>query len=140
MGAQSRTTTFDALLTSTLDNYRDTLTENVFASNVLLSAIKSAGGLETRDGGDKIKVPLMYGKTPVASYAGYDELDTSPSDGITSAFFDWMQLATPIAISRIEERKNSGRSQLMNLLTAKIKQAAMSISEELNLQLLGKTV
>lgn len=140
MAATSRTINYDALLSSTLDNYRDKLTDNIFASSVMLSAIKSEGGYETRDGGDKIKVPLMYGKTPVASYSGYDTLDTTPAEGITSAFFDWRQIATPIAISRIEERKNSGQSELFNLLKAKIQQAEMSLTEEINFQLLGKTV
>lgn len=140
MPATSRTITYDALLTSTLDNYRDKLQDNIFSSNVFLSALKSAGGMETRDGGDKIKVDLMYGKSPVASYSGYDVLDTTPADGITAGFYDWRQLATPIAISRIEERKNSGSAQLFNLLKAKIQQAEMSIAEEINFQLLGKTV
>ena len=140
MPPSSRTLNYDALLSSTLDNYRDKLTDNIFASSVFLSAIKSEGGYETRDGGDKIKVPLMYGKTPVTSYSGYDTLDTTPADGITSAFADWRQLSTPIAISRIEERKNSGQAELFNLLKAKIQQAEMSLTEEINFQLLGKTV
>lgn len=139
MPATSRTITYDALLTSTLDNYRDKLTDNIFASNVLLAAIKAEGGYETREGGDKIKVPLMYGKTPVASYSGYDVLDTTPADGMTSGFWDWRQISTPIAISRIEERKNSGQAQLFDLLKAKIQQAEMSIAEEINYQLHGKT-
>lgn len=139
MAPSSRTLNYDALLTSTLDNYRDQLTDNIFASNVLLSAIKKSGGYQTRDGGDKIKVPLMYGKTPVTSYSGYDVLDTTPTEGMTSAFFDWRQLATPIAISRIEERKNSGEAQLFELLKGKIQQAEMSLTEEVNYQLLGKT-
>lgn len=139
MPATSRTISYDALLTSTLDNYKDKLTDNIFSSCVLLAAIKSEGGYETRDGGDKIKVPLMYGKTPVTSYSGYDVLDTTPADGMTSGFFDWRQIATPIAISRIEERKNSGQAQLFDLLKAKIQQAELSLSEEINYQLLGKT-
>lgn len=139
MAATSRTISYDALLSSTLDNYRDQLTDNIFAESVFLSAIKAAGGYETRDGGEQIKVPLMYGKTPVASYSGYDVLDTTPTDGITSAFYTWRQLSTPIAISRIEERKNSSQAQIFDLLKAKIKQAEMSLTQEVNYQLLGKT-
>lgn len=136
----SRTINYDALLSSTLDNYKDKMVDNIFSSNVFMAAIKDAGGYNSRDGGDKIKVPLMYGKTPVHSYSGYGTLDTTPTEGITSAFYDWKQIATPIAISRIEERKNSGQAQLFDLLKAKIKQAEMSITEEMNYQLLGKTV
>ena len=116
MPASSRTINYDALLTSTLDNYRDQLVDNIFASSVFLSALKTVGGFQTKDGGDKIREQLMYGRTPVASYSGYDVLDTTPSDGMTAAFFDWKQLSTPIAISRIEERKNSGSSKIFDLL------------------------
>src|SRR4030067_930847 len=63
MPANSRTITYDALLSSTLDNYREKLIENIFSSSVFLSALKQAGGYQTRDGGDKIDVPLMSGKT-----------------------------------------------------------------------------
>ena len=136
----SRTLNYDALLSSTLEAYRDGLTDNIIASNVLLSAIKAEGGWKTQNGGERIRIPLMYGKTPVATYSGYDTLDTTPTDGITTAFYTWRQMATPIAISRIEERQNSGDSALFNLLKAKIKQAELSIGEELNFQLLGKTV
>ena len=140
MAPSSRTIDYDALLTSTLDAYRDALTDNIIASNVLLSAIKAEGGWQKQDGGERIRIPLMYGKTPVKSYSGYDTLDVTPVDGMTTAFYTWRQLATPIAISRMEERQNSGEAALFNLLKAKIQQAELSISEEVNLQLLGKTV
>lgn len=136
----SRTINYDAMLSSVLDNYKDKMQDVIFSSSVLLSAIKKHGGYETREGGEKISVPLMYGKTPVQSYSGYDVLDTTPVDGITRAFYEWRQLATPIAISRIEERKNTGEAQLFNLLKEKIQQAEMSIAEEVNYQLLGKSV
>lgn len=136
----SRTLNYDALLSSTLEAYRDGLIDNIIASNVLLSAIKSEGGWKKQDGGERVRIPLMYGKTPVSSYSGYDVLDTTPTDGITTAFYTWRQLATPIAISRKEERQNSGDAALFNLLKAKIEQAELSISEELNKMMLGKTV
>lgn len=136
----SRTINYDALLSSTLEAYRDGLIDNIMASNVLLSAIKAEGGWKKQNGGERIRVPLLYGKTPVRSYDGYDILDTTPVDGITTAFYTWRQIATPIAISRKEERQNSGEAQLFNLLKEKIKQAEMSIAEELNKMMLGKTV
>jgi hypothetical protein len=137
----SRTINYDALLTSTLDNYRYTLTDNIFTSHVLLEALKKTpDGVMLKDGGERIRIPLMYGKTSVSSYSGYDTLQTDPADGMTAAFYTWRQLATPIAISRIEERQNSRESKIYDLLESKIKQAEQSIAEEINLQLLGKTV
>ena len=141
MPPSSRTIDYDALLTSTLDAYREPLTDNIIASNVLLSAIKAEGGWQKQDGGERIRIPPMYGKTPVKSYSGYDTLDVISCRRYDYCFpYTWRQLATPIAISRMEERQNSGEAALFNLLKAKIQQAELSIAEEVNLQLLGKTV
>jgi len=58
-----------------------------------------------------------------------DQLDTTPMDGITSAFFNWSQMSVPITISRLEERKNSGEEQMINLLESKVKQATLGIQD-----------
>lgn len=140
MAPSQRTIDYDAVLATTLDAYRPEMVNNIAKESVLMSAIKEKGGYRSQDGGDRIRIELMYGKTNVSSYSGYDVLDTTPADGMTTAFYDWKQIATPIAISRKEERKNSGKSKIISLLDSKIKQAEMSITEELNYQLLGKTV
>lgn len=53
-------------------------------------------------------------------------------DGITTAFFDWSQLAVSITISRLEKRKNSGKAKILDLLEAKTMQAEVSLKELLN--------
>lgn len=58
---------------------------------------------------------------------------TTPQDGITSAFYDWAQLSCSTAISRKEERQNSGRSRLLNLLESKLRQTEVTMQEKLNL-------
>uniref|UniRef100_A0A6M3IGV3 Putative capsid protein n=1 Tax=viral metagenome TaxID=1070528 RepID=A0A6M3IGV3_9ZZZZ len=57
---------------------------------------------------------------------------TTPQDGLTTAFFEWAEIAGTISISRKEERQNAGEGRLMNLLEAKIKQAEMTMREKLN--------
>lgn len=121
---------YDALLTTTMDNYRSTLVDNVFTDNPLFDMLKSKGKIRTEDGGAKLIVPLMYGQNEtVASYSGYDTLDITPQDGISAAEYDWDQFAASIAISGIEEAKNGGKSKVLGLLEAKVKQAEMSIAE-----------
>jgi hypothetical protein len=53
-------------------------------------------------------------------------------EGITTAFYEWSQMAVSITISRREERQNSGRSRLISLLGAKTMQAEASIQELCN--------
>lgn len=145
----SLTLNYDAIMTLCMMNQREGLFDTIFSSTAFLSALygsygkkKARGrGVKMVNGGERIKVDLMYGKnTTVGSYTGYDVIDTTPQDGITAAFFDWRQMAGSVSISGLEELKNRGENAVKNLLQTKITQLEMSFREELNLQLIGKTV
>ena len=124
---------FDALLSTTLANYRDQLTDNVFTDRVLTNHLMSKGRIRMLNGGTKIVEPLIYGQnTTVASYSGYDTISLTAQTGITAAEYDWKQYAASIAISGIEEAKNNGEQEIINLLEAKIMQAEESMREGFN--------
>ena len=69
-----------------------------------------------------------------------ETIDTTPQDGMTTAFFPWRQIAGTISISRLEERQNSDEAAILKLLEKKIMQAEMSMKEAVNTQLLQGTV
>jgi hypothetical protein len=124
---------FDALLSTTLANYRDQLTDNVFSDRVLTNHLMTKGRIRMLNGGTKIVEPLIYGQnTTVASYSGYDSISLTAQTGITAAEYDWKQYAASIAISGIEEAKNNGEQEIINLLEAKIMQAEESMREGFN--------
>lgn len=124
---------FDALLSTTLANYRDQLTDNVFTARPLTYFLQDKGRIRMLNGGTKIVEPLIYGtNSTVASYSGYDSLSLTPQAGITAAEYDWKQYASTIAISGIEEAKNNGEQEIINLLEAKIMQAEESMREGFN--------
>ena len=137
----SYTTYYDSLLSTTLFNYRPTLVDNIFRSSAWLAALKKNGGIDYQNGGERIQQPLMYEtNSTVKSYSGYETLDTTPQDGITSAFYEWREVGGTISISRKEERQNSGEAALLNLLEKKIMQAEMSMKQAINQQLVQGTV
>ena len=124
---------FDALLSTTLANYRDQLTDNVFSDRVLTNHLMTNGRIRMVNGGTKIVEPLIYGQnTTVASYSGYDAISLTAQTGITAAEYEWKQYAASIAISGIEEAKNNGEQEIINLLEAKIMQAEESMREGFN--------
>jgi hypothetical protein len=124
---------FDALLSTTLANYRDQLTDNVFTDRVLTNHLMSNGRIRMVNGGTKIVEPLIYGQnSTVASYSGYDPISLTAQDGISAAEYEWKQYAASIAISGIEEAKNNGEQEIINLLEAKIMQAEESMREGFN--------
>lgn len=70
---------YDAMLSTTLSNYRDTFADNLSKSFFLAYWLTTRGRKIEEDGGNDIVVQLMYGKNEtVRSYSGYEVLDTTP--------------------------------------------------------------
>ena len=143
-GAPSTNTIYyDALLSTTLDAYVNggNLWDNIFKDSAFLAFMRMSDAIQMQDGGERIRAPLMYGKNKtVKAYSNYETLDTTPQEGITTAFYEWKELGGTISISRKEERQNSGEAAKIQLLNSKIMQAEMSMREEINRQLVAGTV
>ena len=84
---------FDALLSTTLANYRPQLTDNVFSARPLTYWLMDKGRIRMVNGGTKIVEPLIYGtNSTVGSYSGYDTISLTPQEGISAAEFEWKQI------------------------------------------------
>jgi len=106
-----------------------------------LSYLRMSNAIERQNGGERIAIPLMYGQNDtIATHSGYGIIDTTPQEGLTTAFYEWAEIAGTISISRKEQRQNSGEGKLLDLLKAKIRQAEMTMREKLNCDLLRGTV
>ena len=135
----SLTLNYDAILSTTLFNYRRTLEDTISTTNAFLFYLmkRAKDGYKIlNDIGDRMAMPLMYELGNADSYSGYDVLDTTPADGITMAFFNWAQAAVPISISGLEEKKNRGEERIINLLESKVKQAELGLQQFFNQRML----
>lgn len=119
----ANTLNYDALVSTSLANYRKTLQDNISSSNVFFKSIP----WESQDGGLYIAEDLMYALGSADTYAGYDELPLTPMEGITQSTWQWCQAAMPVSISEEERKKNKHR--IVNLVTAKITQAELGFKE-----------
>jgi hypothetical protein len=137
MPPSSLTLNYDALLSTTLFNVRRKFEDAISTANAFYYLLKQKGAIKTKENiGERAMIPLMYEIGQADSYSGYDQLDTTPMDGITSAFANWSQAAVPIAISGKEEKQNRSEAQIIDLLEAKTKQAELGITEFFNKRLL----
>lgn len=141
MAGVSETRTQDALLTTTLANYRNTLYDNIFDTYPLLSWLNGKLGTALRGssvkrvvgGGESIVEQLLYEVNSTAkSYAGAEVLDTTLQDGMTIARYNWKQYSSSIGITGLERRSNMSEEQLINLLQAKATQAEKSLQSKLS--------
>lgn len=121
---------FNGILSTTFKKVAPTIEDNIFTNSPLLYFLMEAGHIDTVTGGYSLVTPLMYGSNSTAgSYLGYDNILTTPQDGITAAEYPWRQYAGTIAISGLEEIQNDGPEQISSLLDAKTEQLKMTIEE-----------
>ena len=131
---------FDEILSTTLKNYVPKLTDNIFSARPLFYALTNGQTIRRISGGAKIVVPIIYGTNSTAgSYSGSDTISTTAQTGITAAEYDWKQYAATVTISGIEEAKNNGEAQIIDLLEGKIFQTQETIIENLNTMLFGNS-
>jgi len=124
---------FDEILTTTLNNYVPKLTDNIFSARPLFYALTNGQTMRTVSGGAKIVVPIIYKANNTAkSYAGTETIDIAAQTGITAAEYSWGQYASTVTINGLEEAQNNGEAQIIDLLEGKIFQTQESIIENMN--------
>lgn len=134
-GAPSQITlNLDSLFATSLAAYRKTLIDNISATNALLYELLKSDMYNSQDGGSDIRIPVMYALQNADTYDGYDELPTTPVDGITQAVYEWRQCASAIVYSMKEVKQNKQR--IVNFVTSKIKQSELGLKEHYAQQLM----
>ena len=114
--------TFTELVATTLRKHKKETVDNVSNNNALLSRIMKKK--RVLDGGTSIVTPLEYAENSTyIRFSGYDTLNTSASDVISAAEFQWRQIALAVVANGMELRANSGSSQLVDLVKSRIKNA-----------------
>jgi hypothetical protein len=146
MAGVSETRTYDAVLTTTLANYRKKLYDNIFDVYPTLSwlngklgeALRGEKRLRLLDGGETIVEHLLYEmSSAVQSYSQYQSINLTPQEGMTIARYSWRQYAAAISISGFERRVNNGDAKMIDLLESKTKQAEMSLRDRLSRDVWG---
>ena len=129
--------TWNNILSTTMHNYRKTLTDNIFNSRPLLNYYMSNGRVRELSGGISIVEPVIYTEGDFSAYTEWDQITVTPKNTATAAQFDWKQLVATIAISGLEEAQNNSKEMIVNLLEAKIMQAEETLKARMNAMLFG---
>ena len=107
------------------------LQDNIFNKTPVLQRLK-AKITRKQDGGEYIKVPIIYDEATSAGwYSGNDVLLTADNDNISAVRYDWAHAYANISITHTDELTNSGKSQVISLLTSKAKIAEMTLSKKI---------
>jgi len=118
----------DSVLATSIADYKKTLTDNIYNSNVVLGIC----GRNKRviDGGVSVVYPLILSDQDAGGfYLGSDTLNTSQPDTEYQVEYRWQNLYEPIQVSRDEERQNAGSvHKIVDLVGGKIQRSELSIA------------
>lgn len=128
---------WNEVLSSTLHNMHGKLVDNIFRKRPLLEHLMSNGRVRIEDGGYSIVEQLLYAEGQADSYGEWDTIHVVPQNTITAAQYFWKQLFATIAISALEKAQNNGKSQVINVMDAKITQAEGTLRKRLSGMLYG---
>lgn len=124
--------TYDQITAITEKHFVPKLYDNIFNSTPLLKRMKDKGRYQKIDGGERVIIPLEYAQLSAAGwYTGAETLSTTDNETMTGAEFTWKQYYANISISRLDELKNAGDSQIVNFVKAKTKNAEKKLLSDL---------
>jgi hypothetical protein len=124
---------YTEIITTTLANYRDRMADNVTAHNPLLLRLKRRGNTDAASGGTELLENLQYAENSTFQwYSGYETLDVSASDVLTSAQFAWKQANCNVTMSGLEMLKNASEERVFNLIETRIKVAEKTMMNQIS--------
>ncbi len=132
----SPNSTFTEMVTTTLRNHKKEVVDNVSDQNALLTWLKAKGHIKTESGGYEIVLPLDYAENGTYQrYSGYDSLNTSASDVLSAAKYDWAQVAIHVTASGRELKMNNSEQRMVNLVKARIKNAMRTAANNMSVDI-----
>jgi hypothetical protein len=109
------------IVATTIESRSKSIADNVTKNNALLSRLEQRGKIKTVSGGSKIFQEISFAENGNAGwYSGYDLLPVAAQDVISAAEYEFKQAACPVVISGLDQLKNSGKEQMIDLLEGRI--------------------
>jgi len=129
---------FDTLYSTTWQNMRDVVVDQIFTATPFWYWLYSRDRIEREEGGRWIGVQLMYGtNNTVRTIARGGTIPMEKPELFTTALFNWKTLAGSILRLYDDERKNRGRNQIINWVKGEIRNLEFSVVDTLETMLYG---
>jgi len=128
----SLTEQFDTLYSTTWQNMRDVVVDQIFTATPFWYWLYSRDRIRREEGGRWLGIQLMYGtNTTVKTIGRGGSISMNKPEIITTALFNWKTLAGSVIRLYEDERKNRGRNQIINWVKADIRNLELSIVDYL---------
>ena len=112
------------VVTTSLESRSKKLADNISNNNALLDRLRKKGKEKPFSGGREIMQELRYAQNQTFMwYSGYEFLNVSLNDTMTSARFPIKQSAISVVISGLEEIQNADEEAMIDLIEARTETA-----------------
>lgn len=124
------------LYTSTWQNMKDTVADQVFDATPFYFWLKDKGRMETVAGGRFLTEPLQYDKNDNISWVGKGgTVSLNDFEHLTIAKYDWRYLVGSIVRFGVDDQQNRGKNQIINLMNSKMENTRNALISQLETRL-----
>lgn len=134
--ALSLTEQLDNLYTTTWQHMKDTVRDQIFDASPFWFWLKEKGKLKSVSGGRFLTEPLQFDTNDNLTWLTKGgTVPLNDYEFLTIAKYDWNYLAASLVRFGIDDQQNRGKSQIINLMNAKMENTQNSIINELETRL-----
>lgn len=138
MAVQTLSEALDNLYTTTWQNMKSQVQDQIFNATPFWFWLRAHDGLESVAGGRFLTEPLRYAKSERVKFIGRGgTVDLSDQEFLTVATFEWRYLVDSIVRFGVDDQKNRGRNQIINFASAKLDNSRDSLIDKLETVLAG---
>lgn len=121
------------IITTTLRNRSGKVADNVSKGNAILAKLKEKGSWKAATGRTIVQ-EVEYAEGNFQWYSGYEAINISPPDVITSFEYNWKQAAGSVSASGLEiDVQNTGKEAILDLLETRIKNAEKTMRNNITI-------
>jgi hypothetical protein len=102
-------------------------------NNAILMRMKERKRIKTFSGGNVIAQEIEYAdNSTVMYYSGYETLSLAAQELFSAAEFNIKQIAAAVTISGLEQLQNSGKEKMIDLISARVRNAEKSLANTIS--------
>ncbi len=122
----------DNLYTTTWQNMKSTVVDQIFDATPFWFWMKANGALESVMGGRFLTEPLRYAKSERVKFIGRGgTVSLSDQEFLTEAVEDWKYLVDSIVRFGVDDQKNRGKNRIISLMNAKLSNSRDSLVDKI---------
>lgn len=132
------TEVLDNLYTTTWQNMKETVADNIFDATPFYFWLKSKGRMRQEQGGRFITEPLQFAKSDQVKWIGRGGVvPLNDFQFLTVARYDWRYLVGSLVRFGVDDQQNRGKNQIINMINAKLENLKSALITELETRLAG---